>query len=152
MIAFVIFWSSIFSILFFLLGIFFNALAAAFNALATSLVDILKKLVWVALAELVLFLLYALADQVVISGFLASMGMLVSGVVMTIFLVVVIVVLYLTWGLPITIIAGATIGGCASFVAVILVCISGFLEWLAGLCEKIYGKFLGIVISSVEKC
>ena len=62
MVAFVIFWSAAFAIIFFMLGIFFKGLASAFNALLSSLGSVLAIGGLAALAGIALFLLYGIID------------------------------------------------------------------------------------------
>lgn len=141
MVAFVIFWSATFAIIFFVLGIFFKALASAFNALLTSLGGVLAIGGLAGGAGVVLYLLYAIIDGIIKEGFWSVVGEIVL-----IFIVIGII--------------GALIGGLGAIILEIVVVVVGYaltivsaiLEWAADLCERKYAKFLKAIISRLDKC
>lgn len=141
MVAFVIFWSATFAIIFFVLGIFFKALASAFNALLTSIGGVLAIGGLAGLTGIALYLLYAIIDGIIKDGFWSVVGTIIM------FLIVL--------G-----IFGAIIGGLGAallelvvvVVTFVLEIISGILEWLAMTCEKGYAKFLTAIIKRLDRC
>lgn len=141
MVAFVIFWSAAFAIIFFILGIFFKALASAFNALMASLGGILAIGGLAGLAGIALYLLYAIIDGIIKDGFWSVIGTIVM-------LVIVIGIV------------GAIVGGLGALILEIVVVVVGYalmiisavLEWAADLCERSYAKFLKAIISRLDKC
>lgn len=141
MVAFVIFWSAAFAIIFFILGIFFKALASAFNALMASLGGILAIGGLAGLAGIALYLLYAIIDGIIKEGFWSVIGTIVMFVILI--------------G-----IVGAIIGGLGALILEIVVMVVGYalviisavLEWAADLCERSYAKFLKAIISRLDKC
>lgn len=141
MVAFVIFWSATFAIIFFILGIIFKALASAFNALLASIGGVLAIGGLAGLAGIALYLLYAIIDGIIKEGFWSVVGT--------------IVMFFIVLG-----IFGAIIGGLGAVLLEIIVSvavfvleiISGILEWLAMTCEKGYAKFLTAIIKRLDKC
>lgn len=141
MVAFVIFWSAAFAIIFFMLGIFFKGLASAFNALLSSLGSVLAIGGLAALAGIALFLLYGIIDGIIKDGFWSVVGTIIM------FLIVLGIV-------------GAIIGGLGAMILEIVVVVVGYalviisavLEWAADLCERAYAKFLKAIISRLDKC
>ena len=141
MVAFVIFWSAAFAIIFFVLGVFFKALASIFNALLTSIGGIFAIGGLAGLAGIGLYLLYAIIDGIIKEGFWSVVG--------------VIVLLLVEIG-----IIGAIVGGLGAALLelivvvaeAILLFISGILEWLAATCERAYAKFLTAIIKRLDKC
>lgn len=141
MVAFVIFWSAAFAIIFFILGIFFKALASAFNALMASIGGVLAIGGLAGLAGIALYLLYAIIDGIIKNGFWSVIGTIVM-------LVIVIGIV------------GAIVGGLGELILEIVVMVVGYalmiisavLEWAADLCERLYAKFLKAIISRVDKC
>lgn len=141
MVAFVIFWSAAFVIIFFILGIFFKALASAFNALMSSIGEILAVGGLAGLAGVALYLLYAIIDGIIKEGFWSVIGT--------------IVMLFIVIG-----IVGAIAGGLGALILEIVVMVVGYalmiisavLEWAADLCERSYAKFLKAIISRLDKC
>lgn len=141
MVAFVIFWSAAFAIIFFVLGVFFKALASIFNALLTSIGGILAIGGLTGLAGIGLYLLYAIIDGIIKEGFWSVVGMIV------LFLVVIGIIGAIVGGL------GAALLELIVVVAeAILFFISGILEWLAATCERAYTKFLTAIIKRLDKC
>lgn len=140
MVAFVIFWSAAFAIIFYVLGIFFKALASTFNALLTSLGGLIAIGGLTGLATLALYLLYAIIDGIIKEGFWSVVGEII--------LIVIVIG-----------IVGAIIGGLGAVILEIAVMIVGFilevvsavLEWAADLCERIYAKFLKAIIGRLDK-
>lgn len=141
MVAFVIFWSAAFAIIFFILGIFFKALASAFNALMASIGGVLAIGGLAGLAGIALYLLYAIIDGIIKNGFWSVIGTIVM-------LVIVIGIV------------GAIVGGLGELILEIVVMVVGYalmiisavLEWAADLCERLYAKFLKAIISRLDKC
>ena len=141
MVAFVIFWSAAFAIIFFILGIFFKALASAFNALMASIGGILAIGGLAGLAGIALYLLYAIIDGIIKEGFWSVIGAIVMFVILI--------------G-----IVGAIVGGLGALILEIVVMVVGYalmiisavLEWAADLCERSYAKFLKAIISRLDKC
>ena len=141
MVAFVIFWSAAFAIIFFILGIFFKALASAFNALMASIGGVLAIGGLAGLAGIALYLLYAIIDGIIKNGFWSVIGTIVM-------LVIVIGIV------------GAIVGGLGELILEIVVMVVGYalmiisavLEWVADLCERLYAKFLKAIISRLDKC
>jgi len=141
LVAFVIFWSAAFAIIFFVLGIFFKALASAFNALMASLGGILAIGGLAGLAGIALYLLYAIIDGIIKEGFWSVIGT--------------IVMFFILIG-----IVGAIVGGLGAMILEIVVMVVGYalvivsavLEWAADLCERSYAKFLKAIISRLDKC
>ena len=141
MVVFVIFWSAAFAIIFFLLGIFFKALASAFNAVLASIGGVLAIGGFAGLLGIVLYLLYAIIDGIIKKGLWSVVGS--------------IVMLIIVLG-----IVGAIVGELGAallelivvMAEVILVVVSGILEWLAATCEKAYAKFLMAIIKRLDKC
>ncbi len=141
MVAFVIFWSAAFAIIFFILGIFFKALASAFNALMASIGGVLAIGGLAGLAGIALYLLYAIIDGIIKNGFWSVIGTIVM-------LVIVIGIV------------GAIVGGLGELILEIVVMVVGYalmiisavLEWAADLCERSYAKFLKAIISRLDKC
>ena len=78
MVAFVIFWSAAFAIIFFVLGVFFKALASIFNALLTSIGGILAIGGLAGLAGIGLYLLYAIIDGIIKEGFWSVVGVILQ--------------------------------------------------------------------------
>lgn len=141
MVAFVIFWSAAFAIIFFILGIFFKALASAFNALMASLGGILAIGGLAGLAGIALYLLYAIIDGIIKEGFWSVIGT----IVMFVILIGIVVAIIGELGALILEIVVMVVGYA-------LVIISAVLEWAADLCEKSYAKFLKAIISRLDKC
>ena len=141
MVAFVIFWSAAFAIIFFILGIFFKALASAFNALMASIGGVLAIGGLAGLAGIALYLLYAIIDGIIKNRFWSVIGTIVM-------LVIVIGIV------------GAIVGGLGELILEIVVMVVGYalmiisavLEWAADLCERLYAKFLKAIISRLDKC
>ena len=139
--AFVIFWSAIFAIIFFVLGIFFKALASAFNALLTSLGDVLAIGGLAGGAGVILYLLYAIIDGIIKEGFWSVVGEIVL-----IFIGICMMVAF-TGGLGALILEIVVV-----VVRYVLTIVSEILEWAADLCERKYVKFLKAIISRLDKC
>lgn len=141
MVAFVIFWASALTMLFFVLNVLFKALASAFNALLSSLAGIVAIGGLAALAVLALFLLYAVIDKIVTQG--------IGSAILAIFLLLV--------GIGA---AGAIFGGLGTMLLSIVVYIAaGFftaisfvLEGAAAICETGYAKFLSIIQERIDRC
>ncbi|MDE6747959.1 MAG: hypothetical protein K2K21_02680 [Lachnospiraceae bacterium] len=140
MVAFVIFWSSFFALVFFVLGVIFKALASALNALLSS-IKVLSLAALAAMIVIALFLLYAIVEGIVQGALLSVIG--------TIVMFVVVLGIF-----------GAILGGLGAalleFIVtvslLILDIVSGVLEWLANGCESGYIKFLRIIINRLNKC
>lgn len=140
MVAFVIFWSSFFALIFFVLGVIFKALASALNALLSS-VKVLSLGALAAMIVIALFLLYAIVEGIVQGALLSVIG--------TIVMFVVVLGIF-----------GAIFGGLGAMLLELVVTVylfvldivSGVLEWLANGCENGYIKFLRIIINRLDKC
>lgn len=140
MVAFVIFWSSFFALVFFVLGVIFKALASALNALLSS-IKVLSLGALAAMIVIALSLLYAIVDGIVKGGLLSVIG--------TIVMFVVVLGIF-----------GAIFGGLGAALLELVVTValfvldivSGALEWLANGCENGYIKFLRIIINRLDKC
>lgn len=140
MVAFVVFWSATFAIIFFALGIIFKALASAFNALLTSIGGLIAIGGLTGLATLVLYLLYAIIDGIIKEGFWSVVGNVI-------FIVIV-------FGIIIGIIGGlgtVILEIAAAIASFLLTVVSVVLEWAADLCERAYAKFLKAIIGRLDK-
>lgn len=141
MVAFVIFWSAAFAIIFFVLGIIFKGLTSAFNALLSSIGGVLAIGGLAALAGIALYLLYGIIDGIIREGFWSVVGTIIM------FIIVLGIV-------------GAIIGGLGAMIleiavmiaAYVLMIVSSILEGAAALCEKAYAKFLTAIIKQLDKC
>ncbi len=135
--AFIFFGAALSALIFYVLGIFFKALASAFYTLETS------GSLLLAIAGLVLFLdvVLALISDVAIDGVLGVLS-LIGGVL----LVLAIIGALLGWlGEIIVTVAAAVVG-------VVFNIISTVLELIAGLCEHGYIKSLSAITRRLEKC
>ena len=140
MVAFVIFWSSFFALVFFVLGVIFKALASALNALLSS-IKVLSLGALAAIIMIALFLLYVIVEGIVKGALLSVIGAIIMFVVVL--------------G-----IFGAIFGGLGAVLLELVVTValfvldivSGVLEWLANGCENGYIKFLRIIINRLDKC
>lgn len=141
MAAFVIFWSAMFAVLFFVLGIIFKGLASAFNALLSSCGGIIAMGGLAALVAIALSLLYAIVDGIVTRGVGEVIGM--------------IVLLMIEIG-----IFGALVGGLGSLLLSIVTIVAEYLlhatsyvlEGAAAICEKGYAKSLLAIMKRIDKC
>lgn len=141
MASFVIFWSAIFAIIFFVLGIIFKALASAFNSLLTSLGIILAIGGLTSLVGIGLFLMYAIVDGITKEGFKSVIGILVMMIVDIVILIAIVV--------------GLGAGLFRIIVAIgrfVLSIISNILEFFAVIFENEYAKFLKAIINRLDKC
>lgn len=141
MVAFVIFWSSTFAILFFVLGIIFKGLASALNALLSSIGGALAIGGSASLVGMAFYLLYGIIDGIIKEGLWSVLGM--------------IVLLVIEIG-----IIGAIVGGLGALILEIVVpiavfilsIISAVLEGAAGICESAYEKFLTAITKRLDQC
>lgn len=141
MVAFVIFWSATFAIIFFVLGIIFKALASAFNALLIAIVEVFVIGGLVGLVGIALYLLYAIIDGIIKEGFWSVGGM--------------IIIFFIVLGAFVAIIGdtGKVLLDIVVTVAMfVLEIISSILECFAMTCEKGYAKFLAAITKRLDKC
>lgn len=141
MVALVIFWSSFFCLIFFLLGGIFKGLASAFNALLSSIGLVLTIAFFSGAVAFVLWLLYDIIDGIITSGFLAVLGTII------IFVIVVGLIIGLVGSFGVVLLELAAVIG-----IYILTAVSFVLEGAASLCEKAYGHFLFVITNRLEKC
>ena len=141
MVAFVIFWSAVFAVIFFILGIIFKGLASAFNALLTSIGSILAVGFLTGFALVALYLLYIITDGIITKGFSAVLGWIV------LFIIDVAIVGALVGGL------GALLLNIVVVIAeYILLAVSCVLEKAAAICETMYAKSLSAIFNRLDKC
>ena len=141
MVAFVIFWSAMFAIIFFMAGTCFKALASAFNALISSLGAVLAFAGLAFLAAIALCLIYEMIEA--IAG--GSLGQILG----TILLI----------GVEAAILF-AIFGGIGAMILEIVVmvvtyaltAVSFVLEKAAFICEKGYAKSLTAIIRRLDRC
>ena len=132
---FVIFWSAIFAIFFFVLGIFFKALAATLAALDSTLKDLLPITGIAVFSGIGLYLLYAIVDGIITEGIVSVLGMIAS-------LAIVLLIVFAIFG-------GLATGLTELIIYLILLAIDTVemcLETMAFLCESGYAKFVMIMI------
>jgi hypothetical protein len=139
-VAFIIFWSAVVCILFFLLGAFFKGLASMFNGFVVSMIEVLSLLVLGAFSFGVLTLIFMIA-QAVGTG---TMGNFWGMIVMLVFTLVFAIGLF--GGL-----AAALLSLIGSVLMAVITWISVVLEVVAQWCENVYVKFLNIIINRFEK-
>ena len=132
---FVIFWSAIFAIFFFVLGIFFKALAATLAALNSTLEDLLPITGIAVFSGIGLYLLYAIVDGIITEGLVSVLGMIAS-------LAIVLLIAFAIFGGLATELIGLIIG----FLLLVIDIVEDFLEMMALLCEGGYAKFVMIMI------
>lgn len=141
MIAFVLFGAAVLAIIFFIIGIGIKALAAAFDALIISLGDTCAIGGLAAMVGIVLYLIYAVLDEIAQSGF-------VSAIKTIIFLII---MLGIFWGL-VGDLGTLLLNIIEIFALSILNVITRILEWMADACERAYIKFLTIIMKHIDKC
>lgn len=141
MVTFVIFWSAVFALLFFVLAVIFKILASALGALLSAGGQALAVGGLAVGAVIALSLFYAIVDGIIKGGLLSVIGT--------------IVMLLFVLG-----ILGAFLGGLGAALVELVVTVallvldvvSGVLEWLAEKCEDGYIKFLRIIVNRIDNC
>lgn len=141
MVAFVIFWSAFFALLFFVLGVIFKALASALDALLYSIGRLLAFGGLTALAVIALSLLYAIVDGIIKNGLLSVIGAIVG-----------FVIVLGIFGAILGRLGAALLELVVTVALFVLDVVSGVLEWLADRCERGYIKFLTVIINRLDKC
>lgn len=141
MIAFIIFWSAEFAIIFFCLGILCKALASAFKALVTSIYTGFVVGGTAGLVGIALYTVYDIIDGIIREGFLSVLKTIVL-------LLVELAILGAIFGNLGAILLEMVV----NIIAFVLDTISNVLEWAADLCERAYIKSLTAIISRVDKC
>ena len=141
MTTFVIFWAALFTIVFFLAGTCFKALASAFNAVLESISMILAIAGLAAAAVIAISLVYGVIDMIMTGGIEQ--------------LVLIIISMVIILG-----IAGALIFGLGAIlleaavnvITLVLTAVSFILEKAAFICERGYAKSLAAIVNRVDKC
>ena len=141
MVAFVIFWASLFAIFFFIAGTCFKALASAFSALLHSIGKILLSVIFLAFVILALAMLYEIVNAIVGSNLGSLIGRIIISAISLAFVI----------GLlgPIGAILLEIIVMAASYA---IRAVSYVLEGAAFICERGYAKCLTVIIRRAEKC
>ena len=141
MVAFVIFWASLFCVIFFLLGTLFKGLASLFTGFVTSVMNVIRIAILAGLGIVALFALYLIASGIRTSGLGDVIGTIV------IFVIVLGIIGGLLGGLGADLLDLAT-----AVVEFVIAIVSGVLEGAAGICERAYVHFLMAIIKRLDKC
>lgn len=136
-----IFWSAVFAIIFFILGIVIKALSAAINSLMTSVAGLVALSGLAGLVGVALYLVYAIIDGVIKKGIWYTIGMIVLFIIVISILIVI-------------------VGGVGSILLELVVVIAAaalnvlsiVLEWLEEFCEDAYDSSLSSIIKCINKC
>ena len=141
MVAITIFWASVCEVFFFLLGVVCKGLAAAFQGLLTTIGEVIKVVVWAAIAVIALLLFGLIIASIATGSLIELIGLVVV-------LLVVLAIGYCLVGW-----LGALIFAVALVVAeFILAFTEDLFESAAYYCEEAYSYFLSIIINRIEKC
>ena len=140
MASIIIFWAAVSAVLFFLLGIFFKALASAAKAMGGLVVLLAAVIVVAGGILLVLYMIYGLTDEFLTKGFSE--------------MVFEILVFFITLG-----IVGALLGGLGAIIFTIAVYAAAFvagiiyivLETAAGSCEAAYVGSLKTITKRLDQ-
>lgn len=140
MIAVVLFWSSLFAIIFFLLGTIFKALTAVFYGLLDSVVTTIAYAILGGFGVAVLYVLYLIAEGIRTDG----IGSVIGTIIM--FVIVIGLVFGLIGGLGVALLEIAYNIAVTLLVALEFVLLKGSEG-----CEKAYMFFLQKIVSRIDK-
>ena len=138
---FIIFWASVFCLLFFILRIIFSSIASAFNALILSLARIVINGGAALLSVILLLSLYGIVDSIMGKGLGETIAMVL------LFIGELVLCFAIVGGL-----GALIVGAIVTVFEIILNFISVILEWMADICEKGFDKSLSAIRKYISKC
>ena len=140
MATFIIFWSALLALLFFVLQAGFKALAAITDALFSSLLRVVEILILIVAGAVIVSTIGFIVEETIRNGFLSALS--------TVFMLVIeLLILWVCVGWLWNIAEGLL----EVVVNTAFAIIAGIMYGLAGTCEKKYNYFLGMIIKQTEK-